>query len=125
METMVGMVYGNGGSFNKHQELGIKVSTQIGILIGQLLFGWLADVVGRRKMYGFELIIGGLALLQLRNIFNAQNFTVTLATFVQALAGQGPAMSIVGMLVIFRFIMGIGIGADVCMRSPSYLEHYL
>lgn len=33
-----------------HQDLGVKVATPVGTLVGQLLFGWLADVVGRKKM---------------------------------------------------------------------------
>ena len=32
------------------QDLGVKIATPVGILIGQLFFGWLADVVGRKKM---------------------------------------------------------------------------
>lgn len=39
---------------NRHlsvdQDLGIKVATPIGTLIGQLFFGWLADLVGRKRM---------------------------------------------------------------------------
>lgn len=31
-------------------DLGVKVATPVGTLVGQLLFGWLADVVGRKKM---------------------------------------------------------------------------
>jgi len=32
------------------QDLGVKVATPVGTFVGQLLFGWLADVVGRKKM---------------------------------------------------------------------------
>lgn len=39
-----------GGKLNKNQDLGVKVATPIGTFVGQLLFGWLADVVGRKKM---------------------------------------------------------------------------
>lgn len=35
---------------NKQQDLGVKVATPVGTLCGQLLFGWLADVLGRKKM---------------------------------------------------------------------------
>lgn len=37
-------------SLNTNQSLGVKVATPVGTLVGQLLFGWLADVVGRKKM---------------------------------------------------------------------------
>jgi hypothetical protein len=39
-----------GGKLSAHQDLGVKVATPVGTLCGQLLFGWLADVVGRKRM---------------------------------------------------------------------------
>jgi PHS family inorganic phosphate transporter-like MFS transporter len=79
---------------NANQELGVKVATPVGTLVGQLLFGWLADVVGRKRMYGIELMI------------------IIIACFAQALSGQGHAVTIIGVLVVWRFIMGVGIGGD-------------
>jgi PHS family inorganic phosphate transporter-like MFS transporter len=38
--------------------------------------------------------------------------TVIIATLGQAVAGHGPAISIIGVLVMWRFIMGVGIGGD-------------
>jgi PHS family inorganic phosphate transporter-like MFS transporter len=35
---------------NINQDLGVKVATPIGNLFGQILFGWLADIVGRKRM---------------------------------------------------------------------------
>ncbi|CAE6489842.1 unnamed protein product [Rhizoctonia solani] len=98
-ETMIGLVYGSHppdyrGKLPYQQELGLKVSTQIGIFFGQLLFGWLADAVGRKKMYGFELMI------------------VILGTLAQACAGGGLAVNIIALLSVWRFVMGVGIGAD-------------
>lgn len=48
--TMLGYVYGKGGALNANQDLGVKVATPVGNFFGQLLFGWLADNVGRKKM---------------------------------------------------------------------------
>jgi PHS family inorganic phosphate transporter-like MFS transporter len=91
---MLGNVYGHGQALSTNQDLGIKVATPIGNLVGQLLFGWLADVVGRKRMYGIELII------------------IIVATFGQAISGGGPTVSIIGALICWRFIMGVGIGGD-------------
>jgi len=92
--TMLGYVYGPHGALTANQDLGVKVATPVGTLCGQLLFGWLADVVGRKRMYGIELMI------------------IIIATFGQALSGQAPAIHIIGVLVVWRFLMGIGIGGD-------------
>ncbi|KAL0954784.1 hypothetical protein HGRIS_003734 [Hohenbuehelia grisea] len=92
--TMLGYVYGKGQKLNPNQDLGVKVATPVGTLVGQLLFGWLADVVGRKRMYGVELMI------------------MIIATFGQALSGSGPAVNVIGALIVWRFIMGVGIGGD-------------
>ncbi|GAA5824160.1 hypothetical protein JCM5353_006161 [Sporobolomyces roseus] len=94
---MIGYVYNMGshkGALTPNQDLGLKIATPVGTLIGQLLFGYLADRVGRKRMYGIELMI------------------IIIATLGQAVAGHGPAVSIIGVLVMWRFIMGVGIGGD-------------
>lgn len=53
---MIGYVYHNGGSNTSNQDLGIKVAHSIGTFFGQLLFGYLADRIGRKRMYGVELV---------------------------------------------------------------------
>ncbi|THH14113.1 hypothetical protein EW146_g6184 [Bondarzewia mesenterica] len=92
--TMLGYVYGKKHALSVNQDLGVKVATPIGTLFGQLLFGWLADVVGRKRMYGIELMI------------------IIIATFGQALSGSGPAVGVIGVLIVWRFLMGVGIGGD-------------
>lgn len=77
----------------------IKVSTSVGTVIGQLFFGWIADVVGRKSIYGTELMI------------------ITAATVGQTLIGDSPACSFVGTLVFWRVVMGIGIGGDYPLSS--------
>jgi len=92
--VMLGYVYGHNQKLNKQQDLGIKVATPVGTLVGQLLFGWLADIVGRKRMYGVELMV------------------IIVATFGQALSGNAAAVHIIGVLIVWRFIMGVGIGGD-------------
>lgn len=35
---------------SSNQSLGVKVATPVGNLVGQVLFGWLADIIGRKRM---------------------------------------------------------------------------
>jgi len=92
---MLGNVYGNdNGALSPVTELILKVATPIGNLFGQLVFGYLADIVGRKRMYGIELII------------------IVFSCFAQALSGNGPAVNIIGAITVWRFLMGIGVGGD-------------
>lgn len=86
---MLGIVY-HKGTLTTPQDTAIKVSTSAGTVIGQLGFGALADIVGRKKMYGLELIL------------------IIVATLAQALTGPGPGTSIVGLIIFWRVLMGIG-----------------
>lgn len=74
---MLGYVYTNNakGALSVNGDLGVKVAVPVGTFFGQLfvlptslrlqllnpacsrLFGYLADVVGRKRMYGIELMI--------------------------------------------------------------------
>ncbi|EKM60154.1 uncharacterized protein PHACADRAFT_87072 [Phanerochaete carnosa HHB-10118-sp] len=92
--TMIGYVYGKGQQLSTNQDLGVKVATPAGTIFGQLIFGWLADYVGRKRMYGVELMI------------------IIIGTFGQALAGEAHAVNIIATIVLWRFVMGVGIGGD-------------
>ncbi|EJD06711.1 phosphate permease [Fomitiporia mediterranea MF3/22] len=92
--VMLGYVYGKGQVLSTNQDLGVKVAAPVGTLVGQLLFGWLADLLGRKRMYGVELMI------------------IIVGTFAQALSGHAQAVSIIGALIVWRFFMGVGIGGD-------------
>lgn len=39
-----------GRSLGLGQGLGVKIATPAGTIIGQLLFGWLGDVLGRKRI---------------------------------------------------------------------------
>uniref|UniRef100_A0A0W0F328 Major facilitator superfamily (MFS) profile domain-containing protein n=1 Tax=Moniliophthora roreri TaxID=221103 RepID=A0A0W0F328_MONRR len=75
-------------------DLGLKASSSIGTIFGALIFGWLGDKLGRRRMYGAELLI------------------IVVATLGQAVSGQAKAINIIGVLIMWRFLGGIGIGGD-------------
>ncbi len=90
---MLGMVYWQGDLPPRYQ-LAMNVGTLLGSMIGQVLFGILADLHGRRKMYGLELVITIVASL----------------SFAAASPGVNNSMSLIGWLIFWRIIMGIGIG---------------
>lgn len=78
---------GNNGVLPTPVSQALKASVSAGIILGQLVFGCLADRLGRRKMYGIELII------------------IMVATLLCALASPSPSMSSTGLLVFWRVMM--------------------
>ncbi|KAF2258322.1 MFS general substrate transporter, partial [Lojkania enalia] len=98
LTIMLGIVY-HGGALTTPQDTAIKVSTSAGTVIGQVGFGALADIVGRKRMYGLELIL------------------IIAATLAQSLSGPGPGTTIVGLVIFWRVLMGIGIGGDYPLSS--------
>ncbi|KAL6357085.1 hypothetical protein LRP88_10703 [Fusarium phalaenopsidis] len=100
LTIMLGIVYYPGkGKLSTPNDNAIKLSTSAGTVIGQLGFGMLADVVGRKRMYGLELIV------------------IIFATLAQALTAGSPSTSLIGLIIFWRVIMGIGIGGDYPLSS--------
>ncbi|KAG6009141.1 acid phosphatase pho5 [Claviceps maximensis] len=100
LTVMLGIVYYPGaGKMPTSSDNAIKLATSAGTVVGQLGFGFLADVVGRKKMYGLELIV------------------IIFATLGQSLTSGSPACDIVGLIIFWRVIMGIGIGGDYPLSS--------
>lgn len=106
---MLGIVYWHDsgktpGKIAPNADTAIKVATSGGTVIGQLGFGWLADQVGRKKMYGLELIL------------------IIFATLAQSLTADSPALSLVGVIIFWRVLMGIGIGGvcDPATMTPCF-----
>lgn len=91
---MLGTVYWGGDVPSLYQFL-MNVATLLGSIIGQICFGILADINGRRKMHGLELLVTILASLG----------------FASALSGVYNSMSMVAWLIFWRIVMWIGIGA--------------
>ncbi|KAL4931656.1 major facilitator superfamily domain-containing protein [Aspergillus undulatus] len=94
---MLGIVYyGHPDKMPHEYEVALSIATLGGALVGQVLFGVAADIWGRRKMYGLELAV---------LIFT----TVGLAL---ASSGAEGSMSVIGLLIFWRFFMGLGLGGD-------------
>lgn len=100
LTLMLGIVYYPGvGSMPSSSDNAIKLATSAGTVVGQLTFGYLADHVGRKKMYGLELII------------------IIFATVGQALSSASPSMNVIGLVIFWRVLMGVGIGGDYPLSS--------
>ncbi len=96
---MMAHVFWKNGKIPSSTETLLKVSTSVGTVIGQVGFGWLADALGRKAIYGVELII------------------MIAATILQCTAGEASGVNFAAILTFYRIIMGIGIGGDYPLSS--------
>lgn len=76
-----------------------------GTLVGQLLFGWLGDKLGRKKVYGWTLL-----LMIITSIASSMSF------------GQS-AKAVMSTLCFFRFWLGVGIGGDYPLSATIMSEY--
>ncbi|CAI6337740.1 unnamed protein product [Periconia digitata] len=105
---LLGIVYWqdeiNQGVMPHNADTAIKVATSAGAIFGQVIFGYLADVLGRKKMYGVELVI------------------IISTTLAQSLCGESSAVSVVGVIIFYRVVMGIGVGGDYPLSAVITAE---
>ncbi|KAI9215949.1 major facilitator superfamily domain-containing protein, partial [Blastocladiella britannica] len=73
----------------------LKASTQMGTFMGQIVFGYLGDKLGRKATYGIVL-----------GIIIGATINTALASDTKGSIGIG------AMLILWRIILGIGIGGD-------------
>lgn len=85
----------------------INIATLAGTLFGQILFGYLADRYGRKKMYGVELTL---------------LITSTLGV-VMSSTGAHNSMDVFAWLVWWRVVVGIGVGADYPLSAVITSEY--
>ncbi|KAF8674652.1 Sugar transporter [Rhizoctonia solani] len=78
----------------------IKAGANIGSVIGQFLFGYLADAFGRKAVYGKEL----MTII----------FATILCISVPAYIGSEGVLIWIG---VFRIVLGIGVGGDYPMSA--------
>ena len=76
-----------------------------GTLLGQIGFGILADMFGRKVMYGLAL------------------WVMIFAGFSQSMTFGRTSTSMVGTLCFWRFILGIGVGGDYPLSATIISEY--
>jgi len=106
--TIIGYVYfaDSNNVVPANVDLGIKVSAAVGTFVGQLLFGYLGDAFGRKKMYAVSLAI---------IIFS------TVSSTMCASAVRG--LPVWGSLIFWRLLLGFGIGGDYPLSATITSEH--
>ncbi|XP_022737077.1 inorganic phosphate transporter 1-11-like [Durio zibethinus] len=76
-----------------------------GTLTGQLVFGWLGDKLGRKKVYGITLIL------------------MVICAICSGLSFGSTSGSVIGTLCFFRFWLGFGIGGDYPLSATIMSEY--
>ncbi|XP_039035617.1 low affinity inorganic phosphate transporter 4-like [Hibiscus syriacus] len=76
-----------------------------GTLSGQLVFGWLGDKLGRKKVYGITLIL------------------MAICAICSGLSFGSTSGSVIGTLCFFRFWLGFGIGGDYPLSATIMSEY--
>ncbi|CAE6485683.1 unnamed protein product [Rhizoctonia solani] len=92
--------YYNGHSLPSNLEGFIKAGANIGAVVGQFLFGYLADSLGRKAVYGKELLL----------IIFATIMCISVPSY---LGGHG----VIIWIGVFRIVLGIGVGGDYPMSA--------
>merc|ERR1719228_2873739 len=87
--------------YDKHWKSALSMAVFLGAVLGQIVFGALADQLGRRvvMIISCVLLIAGGALC-------AGAYSPSDATLLT-------------LLVIFRFVLGVGIGAEYPLAASS------
>ncbi|KAK4255858.1 hypothetical protein QN277_008797 [Acacia crassicarpa] len=83
----------------------ISGTALIGTLCGQLLFGWLGDKLGRKKVYFVTLVI------------------MFICAICSGLSFGSSAPAVMTTLCFFRFWLGVGIGGDYPLSATIMSEY--
>ncbi|KIV82675.1 hypothetical protein PV11_04769 [Exophiala sideris] len=106
---MLGYIYfkDNKGKVPASQGGAIKGGLSLGMIVGQLMFGFLGDTLGRHKIYGRELL-----------------FTLFGTLMCILLPWKGISHDgIVAWMAVWRVVTGLGIGGDYPMSSALAAEN--
>ncbi|KAL4574781.1 hypothetical protein LXL04_021619 [Taraxacum kok-saghyz] len=110
VSKLLGRLYfSNGGSdpgkLPTHINNAVTGVALIGTLTGQLVFGWLGDKLGRKKVYGVTLIL------------------MVICALCSGLSFGYTPKAVIGTLCFFRFWLGFGIGGDYPLSATIMSEY--
>lgn len=88
------------------QTASLKLATPVGNLIGQILFGWLADILGRKRMCE-RANMPSFIPLTIIGPDGIELVIMIVATFGQAVSGRGPGLNVVSILIVWRVIVSV------------------
>jgi len=94
-----------GGAIGGTELAFLGSSALMGAAVGQLLFGWLGDRLGRRKVYGVTLAV------------------MAIAAVGSALSVPIAGLSTVTVLILWRFVLGVGVGGDYPLSATIMSEY--
>ena len=110
---MMGFVYWHDATRSSH-ETAFNDATTAGCMVGMVTFGLLADTFGRRKMYGWELVV---LMAGTMGVVMSSTGYVPLDPSNDERPGSVDygsfgSMDIQSWLLFWRFLSGIGIGGE-------------
>ncbi|CAL5364476.1 hypothetical protein CsSME_00001875 [Camellia sinensis var. sinensis] len=111
ISKLLGRLYYYDPSTGKPGKLPVNVNNfvigvaLVGTLTGQLVFGWLGDKLGRKKVYGVTLIL------------------MVICAICSGLSFGASAKSVMFTLCFFRFWLGFGIGGDYPLSATIMSEY--
>lgn len=101
-------VIGKSPSLNAGQMLGLKAAGPIGTFFGMLIFGYLGDRLGRKRMcmYRIPQFCYPKTKRSQKCLTDGQELAIIIiAVFVQSMLGQARAVNIINALIVWRFIV--------------------
>uniref|UniRef100_J3LVU1 H(+)/Pi cotransporter n=1 Tax=Oryza brachyantha TaxID=4533 RepID=J3LVU1_ORYBR len=102
---LLGYVYYQ-GRLPRNVQAAVTGVTLCGTVPGQLVFGWLGDKMGRKRVYGVTLL-----LMVVSSLASGLSFST-----------RAPA-HVVAVLCFFRFWLGVGIGGDYPLSATIMAEY--
>ena len=94
-----------GGAIGKTELAFLGSAALMGAAVGQVFFGWLGDRIGRRRVFALTLTV------------------MAIAAIGSALSTPVGGLSTVTVLILWRFVLGVGVGGDYPISATIMSEY--